>query len=190
MQSFQYFSSVIHRAEEPDGLRTLQIEEKDWNSSIEGSRYVQTENLAHNPVFFNFKKNLETLAIAVSENDGYDVARYEFKANSIWGQKVAPPAHHYLHVHGNSIFSGFYILKVKGNCPYPVFSDPRPGKLMGDLAAPLHSDVKPSTQYIHFNNLEPGTLLFFNSWLPHQFIGGENESEVQFLHFVITAIEK
>jgi uncharacterized protein (TIGR02466 family) len=189
MQTYNYFPSAIHRAEEPDWLSALQIGEGDWPIA-NGSSLVQTENLVNEENFFNFRKHLETIASSILEVDGYSVENYEIKTSSIWAQKLISPGQHLLHVHGSSVFSGFYILKTTENCAYPIFGDPRPGKQMGDLIAPLHNDIKPSTSHIHFNNLNAGSLFIFNSWLPHQFLSGAPESEVEFLHFVIIASEK
>lgn len=151
---------------------------------------IQTGNLAHNESCFDFKKHVETIVNSILIEGGYDVDIYQIKMNALWGQIISPPAHHYLHVHGNSVFSGFYVLKATENCPYPLFGDPRQGKLMGDLMAAVTPDVKACTQYIHFNNLNAGSLFLFNSWLPHQFVAGVPNSEVRFLHFVISAFEK
>ena len=189
MQTFHYFPSSIHRGEEPEWLNTFEIEEKLWKELPEGL-LLQTENLAYHSSFFNFKKHLESIAVSLLERGGYQVDQYEVKANNIWGQRIVPPAHHHIHVHGNSVFSGFYILETTENCPYPIFGDPRPGKQMGDLPAFPSEEVNDSTQHIHFNNLIPGSLFIFNSWLPHQFMGGQPESIVKFLHFVIIANQK
>ena len=189
METFQYFPSSIHRGEEPEWLKTIQIEQGYWENNPENA-LVQTENLIHNETCFDFKKHVEAIATSILERDGYYVDAYQIKMESLWGQKLSFPANHYLHVHGNSVFSGFYILETTQNCPYPIFGDPRQGKLMGDLQAPPSNQINASTQFIHFDNLQVGSLFLFNSWLPHQFAGGVRDSEVKFFHFVINACAK
>jgi len=190
MQTFHYFPSAIHREEEPEWLNTFKIEELWDKNHVPENLLLQSENLAYNSNFFNFKKHLESIAVDILGDGGYQVDKYEIKSTTIWGQKITAPAHHHIHVHGNSIFSGFYILETTENCPYPIFGDPRPGKQMGDIPALPSEMINDSTLHIHFNNIIPGSLFIFNSWLPHQFTGGQPQSEVKFLHFIITANEK
>jgi len=189
MHKFAYFPSYVYRWEQPEWIVELNIVEQDWDNPQSPAR-THSKDFEKDARFFNFKKNLEQIAYSILEEDGYAVDLYNIKVTQIWGQKMQWPRYHHLHVHGNTLFSGFYILNTIGECPYPIFSDPRPGKLMGDLLAPLFEEVKPPTQSIHFNNIIPGSLFVFNSWMPHQFINGVPEAEVSFLHFVITADKK
>jgi len=189
MQKFSYFPSYVYRGEEPEWLPQLSIVEGDWDNPQSPS-LVHSKEFVNDSRFFNFKKHLEQIAYAILEEDGYGVESYNIKVTNIWGQRLLFPRYNQLHVHGNTVFSGFYILDAVGQCAYPVFNDPRPGKLMGDLPAPIFEDVRPPTQYIHFNNIIPGSLFVFNSWMPHQFVNGAPESEVKFLHFVIAAEKK
>jgi uncharacterized protein (TIGR02466 family) len=107
----------------------------------------------------------------------------------MWVQEFAEVGggHHETHIHSNNHISGFYFLKCSENTSKPVFHDPRPGKLMTDLPKKNVLNIDFSTNKM-FYNIKPGTLMFFNSYLPHQFEVDNGIDPFRFIHFNLKAI--
>ena len=101
------------------------------------------------------------------KDQGYFTDEHEFYLSGMWGQEFECTGSNILHVHGSSEISGFYFLETPEGGSYPIFDDPRPAKKMSDLPLTPSDQVTMATSYIHFNNVMPGTMMFFNSWLPH-----------------------
>jgi uncharacterized protein (TIGR02466 family) len=104
----------------------------------------------------------------------------------MWGQELACTGSNIMHMHSDSQVSGFYFLKTPEGGSYPIFDDPRPAKKMSDLFAEQKEEINAATQQIHFNNVQPGTMMFFNSWLPHMITPNQSESPTKFVHFILS----
>ena len=85
--------------------------------------------------------------------------------------------------------SGFYFLKCSNETSYPVFYDPRSSKSMNMLKQKDDSKLTYSTEQVHFK-IKPGTLLFFNSYLTHEFVFDKGIEPFRFIHFNIQATDK
>ena len=97
--------------------------------------------------------------------------------------------HHSPHNHWNGHISGFYFLKCSNETSYPVFYDPRSSKSMNMLKQKDDSKLTYSTEQVHFK-IKPGTLLFFNSYLTHEFVFDKGIQPFRFIHFNIQATDK
>jgi hypothetical protein len=69
---------------------------------------------------------------------------------------------------------------------YPVYHDTRMNKAMIELDFAPSDEVTNATNSIHFNNIQQGTVLFSNSWMQHQLVGGNAETPTRCLHFIIS----
>ncbi len=56
---------------------------------------------------------------------------------------------------------------------------------MTDLMSKQTNEVLTATPLIHFNNVQAGTLLLFNSWLPHMITKNQSEEKTKFIHFTL-----
>jgi hypothetical protein len=84
---------------------------------------------------------------------------------------------------------GLYLLDIPEGGSFPVFSDPRPSKLMNDFFM-ADNEVRVATPKIYFNNMVPGTFMFFNAWLPHQFTINQSQQPTKFVHFTLGCRER
>jgi len=43
-----------------------------------------------------------------------------------------------------------------------------------------------ATPQIHFNNVQAGTMMLFNSWLPHMITSNQSNNPTKFVHFILS----
>jgi hypothetical protein len=70
-----------------------------------------------------------------------------------------------------------------------MFHDPRAGKMMTQLPEKDKNIVTLATEKVLLKPV-PGTMMFFNSFLPHQFIVDNGVEPFRFIHFNLQAIPK
>ena len=58
---------------------------------------------------------------------------------------------------------------------------------MIDLWPTPSEEVTLATPQIHFNNVQAGTMMFFNSWLPHMITPNQAKYSTKFIHFILSA---
>ena len=122
----------------------------------------------------NFKE-LQDYVGATSHNllveMGYDMTDYVITMAEMWVQEFAEKGggHHTLHTHWNGHISGFYFLKASDRTSLPLFEDPRPGNLMNSLPELDKSKITYASTAINYK-VEPGSMLFFPSYMPHQYV--------------------
>ena len=122
---------------------------------------------------------------------GFDMTNYHIYIMELWVQEFAKNGggHHTLHTHWNGHMSGFYFLKCSKKTSMPIFDDPRPGNLMNLLPAKDESKVTYANHQVHYK-IEPGKLIFFPSYLPHQYIVDMGYEPFRFIHWNCQAIPK
>ena len=122
---------------------------------------------------------------------GYDLKDYAIFTTEMWVQEFAKKGggHHTLHTHWNGHISGFYFLKASEKTSLPLFEDPRPGNLMNSLPELDKSKVSYASTAINYQ-VEPGSMLFFPSYMPHQYIVDMGYDPFRFIHWNCQAIPK
>ena len=142
----------------------------------------------------NFKE-LQNYVGATSHNllseMGYDIKDYAVFTTEMWVQEFAKKGggHHTLHTHWNGHISGFYFLKASEKTSLPLFEDPRPGNLMNSLPEKDKSQVTYASTAINYK-VEPGSMIFFPSYMPHQYIVDMGYDPFRFIHWNCQAIPK
>jgi uncharacterized protein (TIGR02466 family) len=125
------------------------------------------------------------------EWQGFDLKNHSLHFTELWVQEFSSKGagHHDTHVHWANHISGFYFLKCSPRTSCPKFHDPRPGRMMTYL--PL-KDTKAvcSGMDNYLIRPKPGTLLMFNSYLPHEFKVDNGIDAFRFIHFNIKATPK
>jgi len=136
-----------------------------------------------------FKHFVSEMSIEILTSQGYNLDKHKMLWTELWVQEFGKDGggHHDSHIHGNNHMSGFYFLQCSNKTSYPVFHDPRPGKLMTQL--PVQKGINAAIEKIDYRII-PGTLMFFNSYLPHQFTVDDGVEPFRFIHFNLQAIEK
>ena len=122
---------------------------------------------------------------------GFDLTNYQLFLTEFWVQEFAKKGggHHSLHTHWNGHMSGFYFLKASKKTSTPVFEDPRPGNLMNLLPQKDNTKVTHASSQIVYD-VKPGRMIFFPSYLPHQYTVDLGKEPFRFIHWNCQAIPK
>ena len=188
MQTGLYFSTPIYVIEKPEWLNNAInvtdnfVSDVDYGASYHSSPLYGLSEL----------KELETYIGATANNLldewGYDMSKYKIFFTEFWVQEFSKNGggHHNTHVHWDNHISGFYFLKCSDKTSFPVFHDPRHGAMMTKL--PQKSDkINLMSDSIHIKP-NPGTLIFFPSYLPHEFVLDKGIDDFRFIHFNLQAV--
>ena len=142
----------------------------------------------------NFKE-LQNYIGATSHNllieMGFDMSGHQLFTTEMWVQEFAKKGggHHTLHTHWNGHISGFYFLKASDKTSMPLFEDPRAGNLMNLLPEADKTKVTYASSAIHYK-VQPGRMIFFPSYMPHQYIVDMGYDPFRFIHWNCQAIPK
>jgi hypothetical protein len=91
-------------------------------------------------------------------------------------------------VHYDNHISGFYFLKCSEKTSYPIFHDPRHGAMMTKLPQKDMSKINIMSDAVNYKPI-PGTLMFFPSYVPHEFVFDDGIEPFRFIHFNLQAIK-
>ena len=150
-----------------------------------------SSSLIGDPAF----KQLQDYIGATSHNllveMGFDMSDYKLFTTEMWVQEFANDGggYHALHTHWNGHMSGFYFLKASDKTSMPLFEDPRPGNLMNLLPELDKSKVTYASSTIQYQ-AQPGRMIFFPSYMPHQYIVDMGIEPFRFIHWNCQAIPK
>jgi uncharacterized protein (TIGR02466 family) len=190
MHVFSYFPTFIYREEKPDLVNsTLGFCEEHYEHITQQQAELdvfQTYDLRQDDRLFSLREFFRQSATDILKEQGYIVSDGSLYVSSMWAQKIKRHGHHLAHVHANSLINGLFFLETPENGSYPIFSDPRAGKLMCDLPYERTAELKQCSAEVHFDNVIPGTFLLSNSWLPHSFSYNNSEHETKFVHFMLS----
>ena len=122
---------------------------------------------------------------------GFDLSGHQVFTTEMWVQEFANDGggHHTLHTHWNGHMSGFYFLKASDKTSVPLFEDPRAGNVMNLLPELDKSKVTYASSAIHYK-AKPGRMIFFPSYMPHQYTVDMGVEPFRFIHFNCQAIPK
>ena len=145
--------------------------------------------LTEDPAFDNFQKFVGNTCAQILMSQGFDMSGHQLFTTEMWVQEFAKKGggHHSAHVHWNQHVSGFYFLKSSKNTSSPYFDDPRPAALMSKLPEKDNKVVTAATSQVNFD-VEPGTCIFFNSYMPHGFHVDNGKEPFRFIHWNMQAI--
>ena len=122
---------------------------------------------------------------------GFDLSQHQVFITEMWVQEFAKKGggHHTLHTHWNGHISGFYFLKASEKTSRPIFEDPRPGNLMNLLPQKDTSKITYASHQINYD-VKPGRMIFFPSYMPHQYVVDMGYEPFRFIHWNCQAIPK
>jgi len=122
---------------------------------------------------------------------GFDLSGHQVFTTEMWVQEFANDGggHHTLHTHWNGHMSGFYFLKASDKTSMPLFEDPRAGNVMNLLPELDKSKITYASSAVHYK-VQPGRMIFFPSYMPHQFTVDMGVEPFRFIHFNCQAIPK
>jgi len=121
---------------------------------------------------------------------GFNLQNHSLHFTEFWVQEFSEKGggHDDTHVHWNQHVSGFYFLKCSEKTSYPIFHDPRPGAEMTKLPLKDQSKITMATNQVHYKP-QPGTIIIFPSYVPHQFAVDAGLEPFRFIHFNIKVVE-
>lgn len=192
MDAFAYFPAIVYRDEQPDLAKNVlatcvqaldQVRQPD-------KLMVQSIHLAAKPECQEVAKYLLSSAANILRSQGYSVDNYEFYLSGLWAQEIKKGASTNVHVHKNSQLCGWLFLETPEGGAYPVYHDTRTNKAMVELDFVQGDGISNATNMVHFNNMKPGSVLFSNSWMNHQLVGGMSDSPTRCIHFIISHKER
>ena len=122
---------------------------------------------------------------------GFDMLNHRVFTTEMWVQEFAKSGggHHTLHTHWNGHISGFYFLKASDKTSLPLFEDPRPGNIMNLLPELDKTKITYASSAVHYK-VKPGRMIFFPSYMPHQYIVDLGIEPFRFIHWNCQAIPK
>lgn len=188
MQGFAYFPAIVYRDERPDLIEgVLPICLKRLNEARGDSTFLcQSAHLGHEPALRELSDYLLISAVEILRTQGYAVDRYDFHISGLWAQEVGGGSGTNVHIHKNSQIAGWFFMETPENGAYPVYHDTRMNKAIVELDYEPSDEIENATSSIHFNNLIPGSVLFANSWMNHQLVGGGGQQPTRCVHFIVS----
>ena len=188
MQGFAYFPAIVYRDERPDLVERILptcLEHLD-RVRDQASLMCQSAFIAHEPTLRELSDYLLVSAVEILRGQGYAVERYDFHISGLWAQEVKKGAGTNVHIHKNSQIAGWFFMDVPESGAYPMYHDTRTNKAMVELDFVQGEEVENATSMINFNNMQSGSVLFANSWMQHQLVGGASDHPTRCIHFIIS----
>ena len=163
--------------------------EKDFARVKDHGISYHSTPLTDEPKLKNLREFIGNTACDILDNQGFDMSKYTMFFTEFWVQEFSKNGggYHDTHIHPDSHISGFYFLKCSEKTSFPLFHDPRPGALMTKLSLKDESQVSLAQDIINYKP-KPGTMIFFNSYMPHQYAVDDGVEPFRFIHFNIQAI--
>jgi uncharacterized protein (TIGR02466 family) len=148
-------------------------------------------SLIGDPNFLNLQNYIGATAYNLLIEMGFDLKEHQIFITEMWVQEFAKKGggYHTLHTHWNGHMSGFYFLKCSEKTSMPMFEDPRPGNIMNLLPEKDKTKVTYASTQIHYK-VKPGKIIFFPSYLPHQYTVDMGYEPFRFIHWNCQAIPK
>jgi uncharacterized protein (TIGR02466 family) len=200
---YLFFSSGVYIEEDNSWLESLnKLSDPYINEAVENNKKYFINNkdfgFAHHSSdlmndinFLKFIQFVSKKSYSFLDEQGYDLKDYSLAIRELWVQEFSKEGggHHSIHTHSNGHMSGFYFLKCSNKTSFPIFHDPRPGKMMIQLPQKDINKITEASEKINFKP-KPGTLVFFNSYLGHEFVVDHGIEPFRFIHFNIQAVPK
>ena len=199
LQGTDIFKETIYFSEKEEWVNDLNkfsdpyIEEaKQLNKNLNGLGIVHHSTpLIQDINFKNFIDFINQNSYDILDKQGYDLSNYFLTITELWVQEFSNKGggQHAPHVHYNGHVSGFYFLKCSENTSYPIFTDPKPGKMMSLLPEKNKDLITNASEKINVK-IKPGLFVFFNSYLMHEYVLDQGIDPFRFIHFNIRAFPK
>ena len=211
LHSFSLFDTILYKAELPEYLdnkdfinvcdehtdqaisntkKLIDERNKKFKTDVKdhGMSYHSGAEMYKDERFSNFELLIRNTARNILENQGFDLSNYSVDYTEMWIQKFAYEGggHHDTHVHWDNHISGFYFVECSDRTSRPIFHDPRPARMMLNLPIKDHSKLCPAMER-QIVPVKSGTMLLFNSWLPHSFSVDNGIDPFRFIHFNLRA---
>ena len=164
---------------------------KKFGNKGDMGNVFHSTSLINDPNFLELQNYVGATAYNLLGEMGFDLTNYEVFITEMWVQEFAKKGggHHTLHTHWNGHISGFYFLKASDATSMPVFDDPRPGNVMNLLPEKDKTKLTYASSQVNFK-VKPGRMIFFPSYMPHQYIVDMGYEPFRFIHWNCKAFPK
>ena len=210
LQLEQYFASPIWWADEPsfvDKLNkasdpyieaskknlkpTIDERNKKFGNKGDMGHVFHSTTLIGDPNFAELQNYVGATSHNLLDEMGFDLKNYQVFITELWVQEFSQKGagYHTLHTHWNGHMSGFYFLKASERTSMPLFEDPRAGNMMNLLPEKNKENISYASTQINYK-VKPGRMIFFPSYLPHQYVTDMGYEPFRFIHWNCQAIPK
>jgi len=204
----EYFKCPIWWADQPKFVNKLnkasdsyiEASKKNLKETIDNrnKKFGNKEDMGHvfhsttligDPKFKDLQNYIGATSYNLLGEMGFDLTNYSLFVTEMWVQEFAKKGggHHTLHTHWNGHISGFYFLKASEATSMPLFEDPRPGNVMNLLPEKDKSKITHASSKINYQ-IKPGRMMFFPSYMPHQYSVDMGYEPFRFIHWNCQAI--
>lgn len=126
-------------------------------------------------VFTTLKRRLDKHAATFAAELAFDLGGRPLKLDSLWINVLRGGGSHSGHLHPHSVLSGTVYVEIPPGAGAIRFEDPRLAMMM---AAPLRRADAPEPLRSFVSVVpQPGTLLFWESWLRHEVLANTGRGE-------------
>ena len=170
---------------------TIDKRNKKFGDKGDMGNVFHSTTLIGDPAFSEIQNYIGATSYNLLNEMGFDLSNFEVFTTELWVQEFAKKGggHHTLHTHWNGHISGFYFLKASEKTSMPLFEDPRAGNVMNLLPEKDKTKITYATSQVHYK-VQPGRMIFFPSYMPHQYIVDMGYEPFRFIHFNCQAIPK
>jgi hypothetical protein len=188
MEGYAYFPAIVYRDERPDLVEKVLPAAMKHLDKVRNSMWavLQSDHVSGDPDMRDLADYLLWNSVDILRTQGYNVEKYDFYLSGLWAQELQKGAGTNVHVHKNSQICGWVFLETPLGCAYPLYHDTRMNKGMVELDFVQGEEITNATGMIQFNNVIPGTVLFSNSWMNHQLVGGNSDTPTRCIHFIVS----
>jgi uncharacterized protein (TIGR02466 family) len=158
---------------------------KEWGVSFHSKSIEEEKEL------IQLKSFIKQTSYNFLDNQGFDLKEYTLFFTEMWVQEFSKSGggYHDTHFHQDNHVSGFYFLKCSPKTSWPVFQDPRHGALMTKLPEKNKEEKTYASEQINVK-AKKGMMIFFPSYLGHQFPIDLGSDDFRFIHFNLQAVRK
>ena len=164
---------------------------KEFGNKGDMGNVFHSTSLINDPNFLELQNYVGATAHNLLKEMGFDLTDYQMFVTELWVQEFAKSGggHHTLHTHWNGHISGFYFLKASEKTSMPLFEDPRAGNMMNLLPEKDKTKISYASTQINYK-VNPGRMIFFPSYMPHQYVTDMGYEPFRFIHWNCQAIPK
>jgi len=187
LEEMHYFATPVYSVKKTEFLEVVRsvsdryMAEAIKKQQAEERGLLMTANYMLEPELSEFSQYVSQTAWNILAAQGFAMESLVTYFTEMWTQEHRSMSSMETHVHGHgSQITCFYALDAKPNGCKLVIHDPRPGKVILNLPESNGSAITLASHQIVFT-LQPGMLVFFNSWLPHS-LSKNLGDPVQYVH--------
>ena len=171
--------------------KTIDERNKKFGNKGDMGHVFHSTTLVGDPEFKEIQDYIGATSHNLLNEMGFDLTNYQLFMAEMWVQEFAKQGggHHTLHTHWNGHISGFYFLKASEATSMPLFEDPRPGNIMNLLPEKDKTKITFASSQIQYP-AKPGRLIFFPSYMPHQYVVDMGYEPFRFIHWNCQAVPK